>query len=208
MQPITEPRFFVAAVLLLAAACSRAPHSSLSDLAAKLPAHSIVLAGADLDKLRTSPLFSKLPEAFRQGSYVLAGYTGTELVTATRSGGRVEVSGTPGQGAPADLVAHASEAPLWIVARGSATLPLSGNLANVNRLLHQTEFTVVAARPVGDGFELRAEGICRGDAEAEHLEGNVRAIGSLMRFPMEVTREGSTVGVRATVSADQLAKLF
>jgi hypothetical protein len=208
MQLVTEPRFYVAAVLFLAAACSRAPQAPMADLAAKLPADSIVLAGADLDKLRTSPLFSKLPEAFRQGSYVLAGYTGTELVTATRSGSRLEVSGTAGPGAPPDLIAHASDAPLWVVARGSTTLPLSGNLANVNRLLHQTEFTVVAARPAGDAFELRAEGICRGEADAEHLEGNVRAIGSLMRFPMEVTREGSVVRVRATVSAEQLGKIF
>ena len=139
---------------------------------------------------------------------MLAGYTGTELVTATRSGGRVEVSGTAGHGAPADLLAHVSDAPLWLVARGSATLPLSGNLANVNRLLHQTEYLVAAARPIADGFELRSEGVCRSDAEAEHLEGNVRAIGSLMRFPMELTREGSVVRVRATVSAGQLGKLF
>jgi hypothetical protein len=208
MQLIAEPRFGLAAVLLFAAACSRAPQSPLADLAAKLPSDSIVIAGADLDKLRASPLYSKLPEAFRQGSYVLAGYTGTELVTATRSGRRVEVSGTAGQGAPADLLAHASDAPLWVVAHGSATLPLSGNLANVNRLLHQTEFMVVAARPAGDGFDLRAEGICRGDAEAEHLEGNARAIGSLMRFPMEVTREGPVVRVRAVVSAEQIGKVF
>jgi hypothetical protein len=208
MQLITEPRFFLAGMLLLAAACSRTAQSPLADLAAKLPSDSIVIAGGDLDKLRTSPLFSKLPETFRQGSYVLAGYTGSELVTATRSGGRVEVSGPAGQGAPSDLLAHASDAPLWVVARGSATLPLSGNLANVNRLLHQTEFMVVTARPAGDGFELRAEGICRGDAEAEHLEGNVRAIGSLMRFPMELTREGAVVRVSAKVSAEQIGKVF
>jgi len=120
----------------------------------------------------------------------------------------VEISGPAGQGAPADLLAHASDAPLWVVARGSATLPLSGNLENVNRLLHQSEFTIIAARPVADGFELRAVGLCRGDADAEHLEGNVRAIGSLMRFPMAVTRDGSIVRVQGTVSSDQLAKLF
>jgi hypothetical protein len=207
MQPIIGPRFVFATLALLAGGCARPPVSPLADLAAKLPADAIVLAGADLDRLRSTPLFVKLPDALRDGSYVLAAYSGKDLTTATRSARGVTVSGAAGQGAPEDLLKRAPDAPLWLVARGNVTLPLAGNLANINRLLHQTQYAVVSARP-GERFELRADAFCRSDADAQRLEENVRAIGSLTRFPLEVAREGATVRVTASVAPEVLGKLF
>lgn len=198
------PRVFLLLLLLLAA-CSRP--SPVADLAARLPANAAVLAGADLDRLRSTPLFPHLPQYFREGSYVLAAFTGADLVTATRGGGRVTVSGPAGEGAPDDLLKRVPDAPVWLVARGSATLPLTGNLANLNRLLHQAEYIVVSARP-GDRVEIRAEASCRGDGEAQRLEENVRALGSLTHFPLEVVREGVNVRVTATVSPDALGKVL
>jgi hypothetical protein len=168
-----------------------------------MPADTTVLAGIDVDRLRSSPLLSKLPESMRDGSYALAGYNGRELVTASRVGNRVVVSGGEGKGAPPDLLRHAADAPLWIVARGAATLPLAGNLANINRLLHQTEYTTVAAR-IGPRIELHIEGICRTPAAAEHLEENIRAIASLTKFPLGLARDGAIVRVDASIAAEAL----
>jgi hypothetical protein len=202
------PRICIAILLITLACCSRPPQSPLADLAARLPSDAIAIAGADLDRLRSSPLFPKLPEPFRAGNYVLAGYTGKDLVTATRSANRITVAGAPGQGAPTDLLQHAPNAQLWLVIRGAATLPLAGNLANINRLLHQTEYTVVTATPGADRVDVHAEAVCRTDPEAQHLEENIRAIASLTRFQAEVTRESATVRIAASVLPEALAKLF
>lgn len=209
MRLISESRLvFPAAVLALLAACTHPPQSTLALLAAKLPSNAVVLAGADLDHLRATPLLSRLPDAFRNGSYVLAAYTGNDLVTATRTASDVELSGTAGTGAPADLLQRVPDAPVWLVARGSATLPLTGNLANLNRLLSQTQYTVLSALPTADHVEFRAEGICAAESSANHLEENIRAIASLTRFPLEVVRDGAVVRVRAVLSPDAFGRLF
>jgi hypothetical protein len=206
---ITEPRrFFFVLPLVVLAACTPHPKlSPLAELASRLPADAIVLAGADLDQLRTSKLFSSIPESFRKGSYVLAAYTGKDLVTATRDDGTIKLAGAPGSGVPADLLRHAPDAPLWLVVRGSATLPLTGNVANVNRLLHQTEYTVITATP-GERISIHAEAFCRDNAAAQHLEENVRAIGSLSGLWLDVVRDGATVRVNAAISPEAIGKLF
>ena len=76
-------------VLLLAtlAACRHAPKALVDpELAAYMPANATVIAGIDLDRLRATPLFAKIPEPFRDGSYALIGYNGKDLVTASRAG--------------------------------------------------------------------------------------------------------------------------
>ena len=44
------------------------------------------------------------------------------------------------------------------MARGTATLPLTGNLANLNRFLHSTEHTTAAAR-ITDTLSLNIAGV-------------------------------------------------
>jgi hypothetical protein len=166
-----------------------------------------VLAGLDLDKLRAGPLFSKLPDAFRNGSYALVAFNGRDVAIATLAAGHVTISGPAGTGAPPDLLRHASAAPLWMAARGSTTLPVTGNLANLNRILHQTEYTTVAAS-VGERIELHIEGLCRTPGAAQHLEENVRAIASLMKLPFSVVRDGAVVRVDGAVSADAAGALL
>src|SRR5436309_15054667 len=79
-------------LLLGALSCSRAPKELVDPkLAVYMPEGATVVAGVDLDRLRGSPLFAKIPQPFREGSYTLVGYDGKELVTASRAGSRVTV---------------------------------------------------------------------------------------------------------------------
>jgi hypothetical protein len=172
-----------------------------------MPAGATALAGIDLDRLRTSPLFARIPESFREGSYTLVGYNGKDLVAASRVGSNVSVSGPSVKGTPPDLFRYASDTPIWIVARGNAALPLTGNLANLNRLLQQTEYTTVTAR-VGDRVDLEIRGICRSPELAQHLEENVRAIASLIRAPLEVRRDDSIVRATGSITVEAAGKLF
>jgi hypothetical protein len=72
----------------------------------------------------------------------------------------------------------AAQFPLWIAARGSATLPLSGNLSNLNNLLHSTRSTTIGLQP-GDPATAEATGLCASPAAAQRLEETVRALISL-----------------------------
>src|SRR5690348_17083857 len=121
--------------LVALAACHKPPSSPASVLAARLPATAKVVAGLDLDQLRSTPLYAKLPENLRDASYAMLAYDGREVTTATLTGGRVILSGPEGPGAPRELMDRAPSSPVWVVARGDASLPLAGNLANLNRLL-------------------------------------------------------------------------
>ena len=205
---------YLLALLLFATSCNRGPKPPVDpELAAAMPAGAAVLAGIDLERLRTTPLLPRVPEPWRQASYVLAAYDGKDLVTAARVGARISTTGPAGAGAPPDLLRHATASPIWLVARGNATLPLTGNLANLNRLLHQTEYTTISAR-VGDRVDLEIAGYCRTPETAQHLEENLRAIVSLMgiggrqELPLDVRREGSIVRATGSATLDAVGKLF
>ena len=188
--------------------CRSAPKALVDpELAAYMPPGSVAIAGIDLDRLRTTPFFPKIPDAFREGSYALIGYTGAELVTASRVGSRVAVSGPAVKGKLPALLRYASTAPIWIVARGNAALPFTGNLTNLTRLLQQTEYTTVTAQ-VGDRVDLAIQGVCRTAEGAQHLEDNVRAIASLLKLPLDVRREGDIVHATGSISTEAAAKVF
>jgi hypothetical protein len=202
-------RWTLFCLLATAAACSRQPKPPVDpELAARLPSNAAMVAGIDVDALRNTPLFAKLPDSFREASAVLAAFDPPNLVTVARVGGRVTVTGPASNGPPPDLIRHATTgAPIWVVARGNAALPLAGNLANLNRLLEQTDYTRVTAR-VGERVEFEAAGVCRSDAAAEHLEQNIRAIASLARLTVEVRRDGATVHVTGSAAIDTVARIF
>jgi hypothetical protein len=200
----------VSPFLLLAslAACRHAPKALVDpELATYMPADATVIAAIDLDRLRATPLFAKIPEPFREGSYALVGYDGKDLVTASRTGARVTVSGHAVKGNPPDLLQHATDAPIWIVARGNSRLPLAGNLANLNQLLQQTDYATVSAR-VADRVNLEIAGVCASAPTAQHLEENLRALASLFKFPLDVDREGAVVRATASISFEAAGKLF
>jgi hypothetical protein len=196
-------------------------------LTAYIPEGSAAVAFADLARLRATPLYARLPvpDALHDASEVMVVYDGKDWAIAARGDFRQPPAGAtniaPGiaaMGAPEmvramgarpragqDLLAHApTGAPVWLVARGNVSLPLTGNLANLNRLLRQAEYTSIAMRP-GAQIEIDATALCATPERARHLEENIRALASLARVEaITVTGEGTTVHVRAAVSPNAL----
>jgi hypothetical protein len=114
----------------------------------------------------------------------------------------------------------AAAAEIWIVAAGNATLPVSGNGENLNRLLHATEYATLTVR-LTDGVALEAVGMCRGAEVAQHLEETVRAIITLgaagarrqpalaaMLRRIRVSREDRAVRINLMAQADELGPLL
>jgi hypothetical protein len=120
--------------------------------------------------------------------------------------------------APAESIAGGKD--IWAVVRGDVTLPLSGNAANVNRLLRNMEFAAVTVRagsPVE--FALTARG--RSPEAALHFEQTLRAIltmtaaaetkqpdlAALLRS-IQVRREDRTVTAALSTTLDAASKLL
>jgi hypothetical protein len=193
------------ALAMLAACRTPAPPTAIDPASsARVPAATLALAGIDLDRLRTSPLYAKLPpvaftflEPFGHAHYVLIASTGAELLTiargavpgATQLAPDLALSGAPGLIvaataahprsdilAPAESVAAGHS--IWVAVRGGVALPLEGNLANVNNLLRGTEYVTLAAQP-GDPTELELVARCPSPDAALRFEQSVRAVISL-----------------------------
>ncbi|SRR5579883_205846 len=198
-------------------------------LTACIPPGAAAVGFADLARLRATPLYARLPvpDALREANEALAVYDGKDWAIAARGDFRQPPSGATAigprivaVGAPElvramgafprggrDLLAHEpTGAPAWLVMRGSVSLPLTGNLANLNRLLRQAEYISIAARP-GAQIELDATALCATPERAQHLEENLRALASLGRVEVAVTRDGATVQARAAVPVDRLEPL-
>src|ERR1039457_5336168 len=166
--------------LALLAACRTSGPTAAIDpaLSARVPAATVALAGIDLDRLRASPLYARLPPVdlaflgpFDHAHGVLIAATGVELLTIARGvvpGATQLAPDLALWGAPA-LIAAATAAPppagtlgaaesvaarpIWVAVRGGVTLPLEGNLANVNNLLRGAEYVTLALDP-GDPADL------------------------------------------------------
>jgi hypothetical protein len=203
---VIRPRLAAPLALAMLAACrTPAPPAAIDPaLSARVPAATVALAGADLDRLRTSALYAKLPPAalaflkpFEHTHQVLIASTSAEFLAIARGvvpganqiAPDLALSGAPdliaaaiaahppaGILAPAESVAHTS--PLWLAVRGGITLPLEGNLANVNNLLRDTQYVTLAVQP-GDPAELDLVAQCPTPDAALHFEQSFRAVVSL-----------------------------
>ena len=203
---VIRPRLAAPLALSILAACrTPAPPAAIDPaLSARVPPATVALAGADLDRLRTSPLYTRLPPAalaflqpFEHAHQVLIASTGVELLAIARGvvPGAAQIapdlalSGAPdliaaataahplaGILAPAESVAPNS--PLWLAIRGGIALPLEGNLANVNNLLRDTDYVTLAVQPA-DPAELNLIAHCPTPAAALSFEQSFRAIVSL-----------------------------
>jgi hypothetical protein len=181
---------------VLLAGCAPKPEG----LTAYIPNGAVAVAYVDLNRARTMPIYERLPvpEDLKDASAVLAVFDGTDWGTAVQRKSGITTTGIAAkQNGGRDLLAHAAtDAPAWLVTRGSVTLPLPGNLANINRLLHQSEYTAVSTQ----GNDVLATAECRTAEAARHLEENIRALASLARFEgIDVTSDGVTVRVRAKI---------
>ena len=116
--------------------------------------------------------------------------------------------------------AHAAGSVLWIAARGGVELPLSGNYANLNRLLLEVEYAVLSVNLDGEcRFRLVAES--RGEAAAQRFEQTLRAMLSLAAMAearhaelagalnaAAVHREGRKIDAQLSGSMDTIASLL
>lgn len=164
-------------------------------MAACIPAGTNILAGVDLDRLRTSPLYARLPPSvqalqrqFQTAHSLLAVSRGADLLLITSPG--LALTGSPDliaaaeaqrkkgvSGAP-DLVKHAAEVAagrqIWVVARGDVPLPLTGNAANLNHLLRNMEYAALTVH-VDSTVEFAIAARGRSPEAARRFEQTLRA---------------------------------
>jgi len=200
--------------------CHRAPGPVIDpEMAARIPSSSSLMAGVDLERLRGTPLYSKVP-VDREGRLLLLGYDGKSVTVVSRgSDGKVSVTGPGGGPAPAALLADAAVvAPgcaIWVVSRGGSV-----PIPNVNRLLRETESASVAVKV--DGLvNATFTGLARSPEAAVRLEETLRASITLaaagnsrqpdfvaMLRAIRIERDGRTVNASVSASSEQIAKLL
>lgn len=219
------------------ASCRPTPHAGAIDpaLAACVPQNAVAIAGANLDALRETALSQAIPliAGYPDSRSLVAAYTGAELLIATSRGPGTQVSLT----GPADAVEAArdrhEDSPLlapaesmaaggdvWAIVRGDVMLPLSGNAANLNRLMRGMEFAGVAVRTHPDiEFVLSARG--RSAESARQFENTLRAtltvtaaaearqadLAAALRS-VQIQREGSEVRASLHASADTARRVI
>jgi hypothetical protein len=194
------------------------------------------------------PLVEAFLEPFHGAAHLLLAFDGKDLLTIARGpASAAPASGTPverglavsgrdaavraaiarhrrGPVATAGLVAFAGSVaagkPIWIVARGGVTLPLTGNAANLNRLLRDSEFAAVTAA-LGPQVRVEATAIGRTPEAARDVEETLRAILAMMSMAekrgsdaaallgaIEIRRQDRTVNASVSATADALGKLL
>jgi hypothetical protein len=191
---------------------------------------------------RQLPLVTPFLEAFRQAGQLLIAYDGQDALMVARgafasapAGATLVAPGlvlggpdrairaamarrSRGPHAPSALLGFAAGVaakPVWMVAPGGVTLPLSGNAANLNRLLRDSEFASVTAAP-GPRIQLEATAVGRSADAARDVEETLRGMVAMMTMAekrgspaaallgaVEIRREGHVV--KATVSATPYA---
>ncbi len=167
---------------------------------------------------------------------VMRGTFKTPPAGATAIAAGLAVAGLPGRVASAlaqhrtghtgaqGLIDYGSEignrGTIWIAVRGGTALPLSGNLANLNRLLQDADYAGVAL-DLGEAATLRFGARGRTAESATRLEERLRGFLSLVeeaevRRPdiarllgaARIQRAGRDVTATLTASPDVLAKLI
>ena len=118
----------------------------------------------------------------------------------------------------AEPLAAANE--IWMVAAGSATLPVSGNGENLNRLLHTTQYATLTVR-LTNTIALNVAGMCGNPDNARHLEETIRAfitlgaagsarqpaVAGLLRR-IRLSREDRTVHLTLSAEPAELTPFF
>lgn len=129
-------------------------------------------------------------------------------------------TGTPG--AP-DLVADAAAAaanPIWIAALGGRALPLSGNAANLNRLLRAADHALIAVQ-FDDTVRIRATVVGRTADAARQVEETLRASITMtaaaesrhadvvaMLRAVHLSRDDRTVEATLSASPEQIQQML
>lgn len=165
----SKPLMKIAAAVWVALVCAGCAHKA-ANVYTFVPPGTVVLAGADLDRVRASPL-RDLAAPFPEAQHVLAAWNGREVLAILRgqfqsapSGTTLVDRGLALAGSPsmvqtaeaqhgldisgnARLTDHAGTAPVWVVIQGGTVLPLPGNFANLNRLLRSADYAAIELTP-------------------------------------------------------------
>jgi len=198
---------------------SKLPPPVLALIESLQRAHYAILAfdGHDLLAISRGPFAEPPPGATLLTPHLaIAGPAG--LVRAATSQYGTGTTGVPDLVEPAKVLAGAK--PIWIVVRGSGVIPLGGNSANLNRLLHATRHTTVAVE-LRERLDLEVTALCLTPDAGREFEQSLRAILTLTatanaRQPVlaallrsiQIRRDDRTVHVTVAVAADDLDGLL
>jgi hypothetical protein len=191
---------------------SKWPAAAAAMAAAFAGASSALLAynGKDLLAIARGR-FAEAPAGATLAAPNLALFGAPQLVAAAMAQRRSRTAGAPALLARAESIAAGRQ--VWIVIQGGVPLPLSGNAANLNRLLHNAESATMTAN-FDSGLALEVTAIGRTTDAARDIEETVRAditlaaaaearqpdMAKLLRS-IGIDREDRSV--RITLSADQ-----
>lgn len=197
-------RILVLCICAFAIGCSSGPSPTIDrELAARAPATATILAGVNLETVRSSPLRKQLPpaaaaflESLNGARRVLFASDNSNYLVLTR--GALPAGATSlgpdaaAMGSPewVRAAAHsttisngllvraeplASGADIWVAVVGGVKLPLTGNGENLSGLIQTTEYSVLTVR-LSDSVELALTGVCRDAESGRRLEETVRAM--------------------------------
>jgi hypothetical protein len=249
-------RLHLALLCAITIACSpKKPEDVTASMVSCVPPSTSLLAGIDLDRVRSSPLYPKLPpavtaivEPYREAHSLLLASNGRNFMIIARgpfqhppAGATVvnrdlAVAGDPefvsaalaqqktGKSGAPDLVADAATISqgnqIWVVARGGVALPLTGNAANLSRLLRNSEFGAVSLR-LEDRVILAATVLGRTPDAARQVEETLRAAITLaaagesrqtdlqtLLKSIQLVREDRIVKATVNATPEVLTKLF
>jgi hypothetical protein len=241
--PHKDRRGVLFAVVLLTSACRETVPALDPGMTSCIPASAIVVGGLNLDAIRAAAVYPKLPQAMlalteplREAQYAIFVFDGRDLLAisrgqfreppagATMLGRNLALAGPPGlvraatsqhnagtTGAP-ELVA-AGDKPIWIVIRGGVTLPLGGNAANANRLLHATTHTTITIA-LRENIELELTAECVTADAGREFEQSLRAMLTLAAASraglpvVQIRREDRRVYVALTTTPDGLDQML
>jgi hypothetical protein len=249
-------RLVLAALAALVVACRSTGPTAVVDpgMASCVSPDTLVLAGLDLEEVRSSALFRKVPQAtgflepFHEATHVLLAFDGKALLTIAHGpfrsapmGGTLVAPGLAlfgsdqavraaverhkrGAGGPSRPLSAAGSVAagksIWMVALGGVALPLTGNGANLNRLLRDSEFGALTAS-LGPRIQIEGTVIGRTPEAARDVEETLRAVLAMMAMAgkrgsesaallnaVEIRRDDRTVHAAVWATPDSLAKLL
>jgi hypothetical protein len=163
-------------------------------------------------------LFREAPAGTTLATPDLALAGSPAMVGAAMAQHRTGKTGAPGLFEFAAQSASASQA--WAAVRGGVALPLSGNAANLNRLLRNLDYAALAA-DFSSSVHLSVSALGRNEPAAREFEENLRALLSLasaaehghaeiaaLLDSVEIRRDGARAHATLEAPPETIEKLF
>lgn len=110
--------------------------------------------------------------------------------------------------------------PIWVAAQGGTTLPLTGNLRNLNRLFHGLQYVTLTIG-LSSSLDLKINALGQSEEGARDFEENLRGLISLasaaesrrlriatLLNSVQIRRDGSTARASVSVPAEEIDGLM